>query len=34
MEAADVAEMVYAASRLSPQATVEEILLRPQLGDL
>jgi short-subunit dehydrogenase len=34
MQAADVAEMVYAASRLSPQATVEEILLRPQLGDL
>ena len=34
MKAADVAEMVYTASRLSPQATVEEILLRPQLGDL
>ena len=34
MTAADVAEMVYTASRLSPQATVEEILLRPQLGDL
>jgi len=34
MEAADVAEMIYAASRLSPQATVEEILLRPQLGDI
>ena len=34
MTADDVAEMVYAASRLSPQATVEEILLRPQLGDL
>ncbi len=34
MEAADVAEMIFAASRLSPQATVEEILLRPQLGDL
>ena len=34
MEAGDIAEMVYAASRLSPQATVEEILLRPQLGDL
>jgi short-subunit dehydrogenase len=34
MEATDVAEMVYTASRLSPQATVEEILLRPQLGDL
>jgi short-subunit dehydrogenase len=34
MESADVAQMVYTASRLSPQATVEEILLRPQLGDL
>ena len=34
MEAGDIADMVYAASRLSPQATVEEILLRPQLGDL
>jgi short-subunit dehydrogenase len=34
MTSADVAEMVHAASRLSPQATVEEILLRPQLGDL
>src|SRR5258708_23913903 len=34
MTAADVAEMVYSASRLSPQATVEEILLRPQQGDL
>src|SRR5262249_49506501 len=34
MEAGDIAEMVFAASRLSPQATVEEILLRPQLGDL
>jgi short-subunit dehydrogenase len=34
MTAADVAEMVFTASRLSPQATVEEILLRPQLGDL
>ncbi len=34
MTAADVAGMVYAASELSPQATVEEILLRPQLGDL
>ena len=34
MEAGDIAEMVYAASRLSPQAAVEEIVLRPQLGDL
>jgi short-subunit dehydrogenase len=34
MEASDIAEMIYAASRLSPQACVEDILLRPQLGDL
>ena len=34
MEAGDIAEMVYAAAGLSPQATVEDILLRPQLGDL
>ena len=34
MTAADVAEMVFTASRLSPQATVEKIVLRPQLGDL
>jgi short-subunit dehydrogenase len=30
----DVAEMVFAASQLSPQAVVEDIVLRPQLGDL
>ena len=34
MTATDVAEMVYSASRLSPQATVEAIVMRPQLGDL
>jgi short-subunit dehydrogenase len=34
MEAADVARMVVAAAGLSPRATVEEIVLRPQLGDL
>jgi short-subunit dehydrogenase len=34
MEARDIAAMVYAAAQLSPQATVEDILLRPQLGDL
>ncbi len=34
MEAADVAAMVYAASQLSAQACVEDIILRPQLGDL
>ena len=34
MEASDVAKMIVAASKLSPQACVEDILLRPQLGDL
>jgi len=34
MEAGDIADMIYAAAQLSPQATVEDILLRPQLGDL
>jgi short-subunit dehydrogenase len=34
MEANDIAQMVYAATRLSPQAVAEEIIVRPQLGDL
>jgi hypothetical protein len=34
MEAEDIAQMVYVCSRLSPQAVVEELVLRPQLGDL
>lgn len=34
MEAKDVAEMIFAASQLSPMAVVEDIVLRPQLGDL
>jgi len=34
MEAGDIAELIFSAGRLSPQATVEEILVRPQLGDL
>ena len=34
MESEDVASMVLAASSLSKQAVVEEITLRPQLGDL
>ena len=34
MEAEDVAAMVYTASQLSAQACVEDIILRPQLGDL
>jgi short-subunit dehydrogenase len=34
MEAEDIAQLIYTASTLSPQATVEEIVIRPQLGDL
>jgi short-subunit dehydrogenase len=34
MQSEDIAMMIYTASQLSPQACVEEIVLRPQLGDL
>lgn len=34
METEDIAKMIFAASQLSPQAVVEDIVLRPQLGDL
>ncbi|RYZ34365.1 MAG: SDR family NAD(P)-dependent oxidoreductase, partial [Sphingobacteriales bacterium] len=34
MDEKDIADMVWSASRLSSRACVEEILLRPQLGDL
>src|SRR6202012_2805129 len=34
MEASDIATTIVAVSKLSPQAVVEEIILRPQLGDL
>ena len=34
MEAEDIAKLVYAASQLSVQACVEDIVIRPQLGDL
>ena len=34
MKAADVAASVWAASQLSPNSVVEEIVVRPQLGDL
>jgi short-subunit dehydrogenase len=34
MESEDIANMVFAASQLSPTAVVEDIILRPQLGDL
>ena len=34
MEAEDIAKLIYAASQLSVQACVEDIIIRPQLGDL
>lgn len=34
MDADDIARMVYVATQLSPQAVVEDIVMRPQLGDL
>jgi short-subunit dehydrogenase len=34
MEAEDIAEMIYASAFLSPRACVEDIIVRPILGDL
>ncbi len=34
MEAEDVAKMIYTSSQLSNMADVEDIVMRPQLGDL
>lgn len=34
MEVEDLAKMVFAATQLSPQAVVEDLVLRPQLGDI
>ncbi len=34
MESEDIAKMIFAAAHLSPQALVEDIVMRPQLGDL
>lgn len=34
MKETDIAKMVFAASQISFQACVEEIIIRPQLGDL
>lgn len=34
MEADDIARVIYHTTLLSPQAVVEEITIRPQLGDL
>jgi short-subunit dehydrogenase len=34
MEVNDIADMIYSCSQLSPQACVEEIIIRPQKGDI
>lgn len=34
MQAEDIAKMIYTATYLSPQACVEDIIMRPLLGDL
>jgi len=34
MQANDIAEAVWSATQMSPSAVVEEIVIRPQLGDL
>lgn len=34
MEASDIAEVVYTAVKLSKNAVIEDIVIRPQLGDL
>ncbi|REA59279.1 short-chain dehydrogenase [Dyadobacter luteus] len=34
MDSQDVAESIWAAHSLSPRSVIEEILIRPQLGDL
>jgi short-subunit dehydrogenase len=34
MQAKDIADAIWSLTQLSPQAVVEELVLRPQLGDL
>lgn len=34
MKVEDVAEMIFASNKISTQSVVEEILIRPQLGDI
>lgn len=34
MESEDIAELIFTCSQLSPQAVVEDLVIRPQLGDL
>jgi hypothetical protein len=30
----DIAETIYAANAISPRSVIEEIIIRPQLGDI
>jgi hypothetical protein len=34
MKVEDIGEMIFAANSLSPQSVVEELIIRPQLGDI
>lgn len=34
MEASDIANVIFSSSKLSPQACIEDIVIRPLLGDL
>jgi len=34
MKATDIADAIYSANALSAQTVVEEVLVRPQLGDI
>ncbi|HSC54102.1 MAG TPA: SDR family oxidoreductase [Phnomibacter sp.] len=34
MEADDIAKIIFTTTKLSPQACIEEVVVRPQLGDL
>ena len=34
MEVTDISNLIFATAKLSPQACVEDIIIRPQLGDL
>ena len=34
MQAQDIADTIYGATQLSNSAVVEELIIRPQLGDL
>ncbi|MFL5789238.1 MAG: SDR family oxidoreductase, partial [Flavisolibacter sp.] len=34
LEAEDIAKVIYETTRLSPQAVIEHVIIRPQLGEL